>query len=87
MGLKGLLVAMFLIFSVAVYMLAAAPPISHLHEELKGGAVEDQGYQEQMDFVRDVALVFVPTMFVIGIVLYAYAATQRKESFFGSGPR
>ena len=87
MGLKGLIIATVLVFSLAVYMLAASPAVSHLYDDLRGGAVKDQGYQNNMDFVRDTALVFVPTLFVIGIILYAYAAIQKEESFFGSRPR
>lgn len=85
MGLKGLLIATTLVFSLAVFMLVAAPTVTNLHDQVSGGAVEEAGYQGQLNFVRDVVLIFVPTMFSIGIVVYAYAAIQRSESFFGGG--
>lgn len=86
-GLKGLLVAVGLSFGLAIFMLVAVPVIAPLYDMFSGGAVTSQGYSGQLSFVRDTALIFVPTFLAVGIVIYAYAAIQRSESFFGGGRR
>lgn len=86
MGLKGIIIATVLVFSLSVYMVAAAPAITNVYDSTADSdAVEDQGFSGQMALVKNTALIFVPTMFIVGIVLYAYAAIQKEESFFGSG--
>lgn len=80
MGLRGVLVATALTFALIIYMLVAAPTIGHLNRTL-----DPSMYGGQFNLVVTTALVFVPTMFAIGIILYAYAATQKNESFFGGG--
>lgn len=87
MGLRGLLMATALAFSLVVFMLVAASVIPPLYDMFSGGVVAQQGYSGQLAFTRDAVLVFVPTMFSVGIIVYAYAAIQRSESFFGGGGR
>lgn len=86
MGLKGLIIATVLIFSLAVYAIAAFPAVSLMYDQMHTDKVDEQGHGDSAVFVRDTAIIYVPTMFAIGILLYAYAAIQKEESFFGSGP-
>lgn len=85
-GIFALLLVTFFVFMTVIYMLIIGPVIGPLYDETNSKAVENQGYSGQLELTRDVALVFVPTLLVIGILLYGYAATQKSESFFGGGP-
>jgi hypothetical protein len=50
-----------------------------------GDTPHDPGFDPaaKIDFVQTVALVFVPTIFAVGFVLYAFAAATKNESFQG----
>jgi hypothetical protein len=85
---RELLVATVLVFALGVTMMVASPTIDGLADRLTGQDTVGEksvGYDvdSKINQVRHIALVLMPTMAGIGIVIYAYAATARRESFRG----
>ena len=86
-NLGAFVVVVILLFLLAIYMVMAVPTVDGTADQMDKGEIEDAGFMEQFNFTLDVALVFVPTIFGIGLVAYLYAVVSGTGSFRGGGPR
>lgn len=87
MGLRELITAIVFVFILAVFIMVAAPTIEGVSEPAKNmSAVDGSHWENKIDLVMTVSLVFVPTM-GLGFVLWALTAAAFNESFGGRRPR
>lgn len=87
MALKELLVATMFIFVLAVFVLIAGPTIDGVADATENTEIvgEEEPYDTsgKIQTVKFVSLVGVPTIAGIGLVIWAYTAIARQESYKG----
>lgn len=86
MGLKQLLIATFILFFLALYLVVAGPVIDGVGDATLDATTSDATHdqvQEQHSFVRDVALLYVPLIIGLGAVLYGYSGIVSREGYRG----
>lgn len=90
MALKELLVATMFVFVIIVFLVAGGPAIDGVADAIQetdtiGGNGEPYDTSGKIQTVQWISLVGVPTLAGIGIVIWAYAAIARRESYRGRG--
>jgi hypothetical protein len=86
--LPVIVVAVMLLFATGIYLVVAAPTVTQTSDSLDaagGEAIDNQGLRGQFNFVKDVALVYVPLILLFGAGAWVYSAVAGTES--GGGLR
>lgn len=83
--LREVLLATALIFGLAVYILVAGPVVEGVADVLTdvGSDTLTQEEQSDIDLVQSMSLVWVPTVFGFGVLLWLYSRIAHRQRFRG----